>query len=78
MAISCVPNDLVALATTAGFCCITSDPYEFVKLYLLREAANSTATPQELINLAKCHICNLGSIFKGVEWYLICDIAGGV
>lgn len=57
------------------FCCVTVDPYWMIKLNALRTLAGMDAySAQEIIELAKCDICQWG-LLRGMEMYLLC-VAG--
>jgi hypothetical protein len=74
MSISCDPQSLVSNASC--FSCITGDPKEWVKLYLLRHIAGLDAmTPQDLLAASACMTCVPPGMFKAVETYLLCQIA---
>lgn len=76
---ACDPDTLIAAATTAGWCEVTSVPVEMAELYDIWTAAGLTATtPATIVTDAKCNIAAVGgNIFMGVKQYLLCKLAGG-
>lgn len=78
MAATCLPEEQLALAVAAGWCCITDWPFEMIKLYNLQQAAGLGAmTVQEIETAARCNIACNGSIPRGIEQWLECQLAGG-
>ena len=74
MAVSCEPNDLIAIS--ACYDCIPEGKRDSVKIYLLAVTAGlQDQTTDQLMEAARCYGCISEETQKAIENYLLCQIA---